>query len=101
MTNYLISFIFATAGITILWFNRSLAEKLGVFYSNRFSMTFGKLANLLGWDDPNRPFNRFMYRAFVITAGIIFLIFAIAAFGGTNFVGPSASPVNSLLQAQR
>jgi|SRR5215471_9855065 len=98
MTNYIISFIFAAVGITIIIFNKSLSEKLGAFYSRRFALTFGKLAHFVRLDDPNRSFNRFLYRGFVITAGIIFLVFAIAAFGGTNFFGPSAQPVNSLLQ---
>ena len=100
MRNYIISFIFATVGITVLIFNKSLSEKLGAFYSRRFALTFGKLAHVLRLDDQSRPFNRFLYRGFVITTGIIFLVFAIAAFGGTNFVGPSVNPVNSLLQVQ-
>ncbi len=98
--NYLLSLVFSGAGVAILLWNKPLSEKLGVFYSRRFSLTFGSLAHTVGWDDQNRPFNRILYRSFVITAGIILLIFAIAAFGGTNFVGPSAPPVNSLLQAQ-
>jgi hypothetical protein len=65
-----------------------------------FSAAFGKLANALGWDDPTRPFNRFMYRGFVITAGLILLIFAFAALSGTKFVGPSDGSNNSLLQAR-
>src|SRR5215470_1930544 len=98
MTNYFISLIFALVGILVLVFNKSLSEKLGVFYSHRFSMTFGKLANILGWDDPTRPFNKFPYRGFVIMAGIILIVFAVAAFFGTNFVGPSIQSTDSLLQ---
>ena len=87
--NYL-TVVFVLVGIGILVRNKTLAEKLGSFYAHRFSATFGGLAHFLGWDDPTRPFNKFMYRSFVITAAIIFLIFAVAAFMGTNFVGPSA-----------
>jgi hypothetical protein len=92
--NYLLSALFAVAGVSILIWNKPLSEKFGVFYSRRFASTFGTLAHILGWDDPNRPFNKFMHRGFVLTAGIILLIFALAAFTGTNFAGPSA---NSLL----
>jgi hypothetical protein len=99
--NYLLAAAFAAIGITLLIWNKPVAEKLGAFYSRRFALTFGKLAHTLHWDDPSRPFNRFMYRGFVITGGIIFLIFAVVAFFGTNFVGPSAAqPANSLLQTQ-
>jgi hypothetical protein len=96
--NYLLSAVFSVAGISILIWNRPLSEKFGAFYSRRFVDAFGKLAHLLGWDDPNKPFNIFMYRGFVITAGIILLIFAFAAFTGTNFVGPSSGTSNPLLQ---
>jgi hypothetical protein len=92
--NYLLSALFTVAGIAILIWNKPLSEQFGRFYSQRFASTFGKLAHILGWDDPNRAFNRFMYRGFVLTAGIILLIFALAALTGTNFAGPSA---NSLL----
>jgi hypothetical protein len=100
MTNYFISIILAIVGITVLYFNRSLSEKLGAFYSRRFAMTFGMLAHLLKWDDPNHPFTRLLYRGFVITAGIILILFAIAGFFGTNFGGPSTQSTNTLLQQQ-
>ena len=58
MANYLISFIFAAAGIAVLLFNNTLSEKLGAFYSRRFTMTFGRLAHSMRWDDPTRPFIR-------------------------------------------
>jgi hypothetical protein len=86
---YLLSVICAISGIAILVWNKTLSEKLGGFYAQRYSAAFGKLAHFLRLDNPNTPFNRFMYRGFVITAGVIFLIYAIAAFLGTNFVGPS------------
>src|SRR6266849_10137619 len=98
--NYLLAAVFAEIGIALLIWNKSLSERFGAFYSRRFVVTFGKLAHTLRWDDPNRPFNRFMYRGFVITGGIVLLIFAFAAFTGTNFVGPSTQPTNSLLQVQ-
>jgi hypothetical protein len=96
--NYLLSAVLAIAGIGILIRNKTLSEKLGTFYARRYSATFGKPARVLGLDNPNTPFNKFMYRAFVITAGIILLVFAAAALFGTNFVGPSAQSSNSLLQ---
>ena len=89
LENYLLSAVFAIAGIAVLTWNKALAEKLGAFYAHRYSATFGKLAHFLGLDDPNTPVNRFMYRGFVITMGIILLIFALAAFFGTKFIGPS------------
>jgi hypothetical protein len=98
--NYVLGVIFTAAGIATLIWNKSLSKKFGAFYARRFSVAFGKLARFLGWDDPNKPFNRFMYRGFVITGGIILLLFAVGAFLGTNFVGPSAQPGNSLLQVQ-
>ena len=91
----------AAAGLAVLIWNKSLSEKFGAFYAHRFSLAFGRLAHFLGWDDPNKPFNKFMYRGFVITAAIILLIFAFAALTGTNFVGPSAESTNSLLQVQK
>jgi hypothetical protein len=98
--NYILATAFAVAGVSLLVWNKPLSDRFGAFYSRRFSVTFGTLAHLLAWDDPNRAFNRFMYRGFVITGGIIFLIFALAALSGTNFVGPSAQPANTLLQVQ-
>jgi hypothetical protein len=98
--NYLLAIVFAVVGLGILVKNKNLAEKLGSFYARRYGATFGKPTHLLGLDNPNTTFNRFMYRGFVITAGIIFLLFAFAAFFGTNFVGPSASPADSLLNTQ-
>jgi hypothetical protein len=98
--NYVLAVIFAAGGGALLVWNKPLSERFGVFYAERFSAAFGKLASVLGWDDPRRPFNRFMYRAFVITAGLILLIFAYAALSGTNFVGPPAQPDNSLLEAR-
>jgi hypothetical protein len=97
--NYILAAVFATVGVVILICNKSLAEKLGAFYARRFNATFGKPARILGLDNPNIPFNRFMYRGFVLTAGIILLIFAVAAFFGANFVGPPTQPANSFLQS--
>jgi hypothetical protein len=90
--NYLLAVILSLIGSAILVWNKPLSQKLGSFYSQRFASTFGPLAHLLTWDDPTRPFNRFLYRSFVVVAGLIFLIFALAALTGTNFVGPSSSP---------
>ena len=85
--NYLLSAVLGMAGITILVWNKTLSQKFGEFYSPRFSATFGKLAHYLGWDDPTKPFNRFMYRGFIITAGIILIILALAAFFGPIYIG--------------
>jgi len=98
--NYLLAAVLAVAGFGILIRNKNLSEKLGAFHARRYSATFGKPAHFLGLDNPNTSFNKFMYRGFVITAGIILLVFAFAAFLGTNFVGPSAQSANSLLQVQ-
>jgi hypothetical protein len=98
--SYLLATAFAVVGVTLLIWNKSLSDKFGAFYSRQFDVRFGQLANLFAWNDPNRPFNKFMYRGFIITGGIIFLIFALAAASGTNFVGPSDQSVNSLLQVQ-
>lgn len=96
--NYFLAAALAIAGIAILIWNRTLAEKLGGFYARRYVATFGNIAHYLGLDNPSSALNRFMYRGFVITAGIILLIFALAALFGTNFVGPSAQSPGSLLQ---
>ncbi len=93
--NYLFATVLALAGVGILIRNKTLAERLGAFYARRYSATFGKSARFLGLDNPNTSLNKFMYRGFIITAGIILLIFALAAFMGTNFVGPSAETVVS------
>jgi hypothetical protein len=52
--NYILAATLAIVGIAILMWNKLLSEKLGIFYSQRFSATFGKLAHALGWDDPLR-----------------------------------------------
>ena len=96
--NYLLALVFAIIGTGILLRNKTFAEKFGAFYSRRYSATLGKTASSLGLDNPKTPFNTFMYRGFVVTVGIILLIFAVAAFAGTNFVGPSApQSANALL----
>ena len=89
--NYFVALAFAAAGISVLVWNKVLSQKLGNFYAHRFAATFGRLASTLGWDNSNRPFSRFLYRGFVITAGVILLVFAVAALMGTNFVGPSTT----------
>src|SRR6266480_7060065 len=43
--NYLLAATLAVSGIAILLWNKLLSEKLGSFYSQRFSATFGKLAH--------------------------------------------------------
>jgi hypothetical protein len=98
--NYFLATTFLIVGVALLVWNKPLSEKFGAFYSRRFSIAFGTLARLLAWDDPNKPFNKFMYRGFVITGGILFLVFALAALSGTNFVGPSAQSPDTLLQVQ-
>jgi hypothetical protein len=95
---FLLAAILAIAGVAILVRNKSLSEKLSIFYSQRFSATFGKLAQFLGWDDPTTPLNKFMYRGFVITVGIILLVFAFTAFFGPISTGSAVQPTNSLLQ---
>ena len=84
--NYLLATILVAAGLAILIWNKSLSEKLGAFYSQRFNATFGKFAQVLGWDNPNKPFNKFLYRGVVITAGAILLIFAFAALFGPIYI---------------
>jgi hypothetical protein len=96
--SYLLAATLAIAGIAIIVRNKSLSEKLGSFYSQRFSATFGKLAHVFGWDDPTSSFNKFMYRGFVITVGIILLVFAIAAFFGPIETESAVQQTNSLLQ---
>jgi hypothetical protein len=81
--NYFLAAILLITGVAILIWNKPLSERLGEFYAQRFGATFGKLAHFLGWDDPTTLFNRVMYRGFVITVGIILLVFAF-----TSVVGP-------------
>ena len=91
---YFLAIVLAIAGLGILIWNKPLSKRFGAFYSQRFGMTFGKLARYLRWDDPTRLFNRFLYRGFVITAGVILLIFAFAAFFGPIYVGSAAQNIN-------
>jgi hypothetical protein len=95
---YLLAAILATVGMGILIWNKLLSEKLGSFYSRRFSVTFGKLAHVLGWDDPTTAFNKFIYRGFVITVGIILLVFGITAFFRPIDTSSAVEQTNSLLQ---
>jgi len=97
--NYLLTIVFAATGIGVLVWNKDLSRKLDDFYSRRFAATFGQLASTLGWDKSSSPFSRFLYRGFVIAAGIILLVFAFAALMGTNFMGPSSQARNSMLQS--
>ena len=90
--NYLLAIVFALVGVALLLWNKPLSQKLGSFYSRRFSSTFGTLAHVLKLDDPTRLFNRVLYRSFVIVAGLIVLTFAFAGLMGTNFAGPSSPP---------
>jgi hypothetical protein len=93
--NYLLATAFAVVGVTLLIWNKSLSDKFGAFYSRQFDVRFGQLANLFAWNDPNRPFNKFMYRGFIITGGIIFLIFAIGE-TTTGLVGSSKMKATSI-----
>jgi hypothetical protein len=98
--NYVLDIAFALAGGSILIWNKPISDKFGAFYAHRYSATFRKLAQFLRLDDPNTRLNRFMYRGFVITTGIILILFSIGAFLGTNFVGPSAEQPNTILEYQ-
>jgi hypothetical protein len=64
---------------------------MGDFFARRHSGTFGRLATYLGWDDPNRPFNRILYRVIVIFVGIFVLIMAFHAFFGPIYIGSAAA----------
>jgi hypothetical protein len=99
--HYFLAAILAIAGVAILVWHKPLSEKLGIFYSQRFGATFGKLAHVLGLDNPNAPFTKLMYRGFVITAGIIFLVFAFTAFFGPIQTASGVQQTDSLLQHEQ
>src|ERR1700730_17974647 len=96
--NYLLAVVFGMVWICLLIWNKPLSDKFGKFYARRFASTFGGLAHFLGWDNPDKPFNRFLYRGVVVALAVILLIFAIAALTGTNFVGPSGQEPDYFLQ---
>jgi hypothetical protein len=98
--NYLLGVLCLIAGALVLLNSKRLSTRLGKFYANRFSATFGRLAHFLGWDSPNKPFNVFLYRAVVVFFGLFLLIMAFHSFFGTIYLGSAAPHMDTLLQVQ-
>ena len=97
--NYLLGVILAAAGIGVLIWNRSLSNRFAHFSAHRYSMTFGRLAHALGWDDPTKSSNVLLYRTLVILLGRFLLIMSFHSFFGTIYIGAAAQPPDSILQA--
>jgi hypothetical protein len=95
--NYLLAFVLAVAGLAILIWNRKLSTDFGRFFARRYSMTFGRIAHYLGWDDPNKTFNVFLYRSIVFFLGLFLLLMAFHAAFGTIYTGSAAGQTESLL----
>jgi hypothetical protein len=98
--NYLLGLFLSIAGVLVLLNNKRLSTRLGNFYASRFSATFGRLAHFLGWDNSNKPFNVFLYRAVVVFFGLFLLIMAFHSFFGPIYLGSAAPRMDTLLQVQ-
>lgn len=95
--NYVFGMILSITGALVLINSKGLSTRLGVFYANRFSATFGRLAHSLGWDDPTKPFNALLYRAAVIIFGVFLLVMAFHSVFGPIYLGSAAPRSNTLL----
>lgn len=84
--NYLIAFLLAAVGLTILVRNKILATDLTYFFTKHLGITFGPLAHRLGWDNPEKPFNVFFYRFIIILIGLFLLIMALHELVGTIYL---------------
>src|SRR5262245_9494770 len=96
--NYFLAFVLAVSGLAVLTWNKTLSIRFGRFTAHRHSVTFGRLAHYLGWDDPNKPFNVFLHRSLVILFGLFLLLMAFHAAFGTIYTGSATLPSGSLLQ---
>jgi hypothetical protein len=96
--NYVLALALAVAGLAILIRNNELSIRFGRFFAQRHSMTFGRVAHSLGWDDPTKPFNVFLYRSVVIFFGLFLLLMAFHALFGTIYTCSAAQQSDSLLQ---
>ena len=97
--NYILGISLAVAGIAILIWNRSFSAGWLAFNANQ-AKGFGRLASYLGWDDPNRPFTRFLYRLLTIMLGLFLLAMAVHSIFGVFYVGSAAQPDNTILKVQ-
>jgi hypothetical protein len=97
--NYVLGAILATAGLAVLIWNRSFSASWLAFNANQ-AKHFGGLAKFFGWDDPNRPFTRFLYRLLTIMLGLFLLVMAFHSVFGTVYLGSAAQPTNTILEVQ-
>jgi RHS repeat-associated protein len=76
---------------------RFLSEVLR-FSVRRYSVTFGKLAHELRWDDPTNPRMIWLHRLLVAVLGCFLLLMAFHFFFGTIYTGSASPPVDTILE---
>jgi hypothetical protein len=98
--NYLLGIILGAAGLAILIRNRSFSTAWLVFNADQ-AKSFGRFASFLGWDDPSRPFTRFLYRLLTIMLGLFLLAMALHSIFGTVYVGSAVvQPTDTIFNAR-
>jgi hypothetical protein len=98
--NYILGGVLALAGIAVLIWNKSLSERWLAFNAKQVG-AFGRLASFFSWDDPNRPFGRFLYRLLTIMLGLFLLLMAFHSFFGAVYIGSAVQPTNTILEVQK
>jgi hypothetical protein len=85
--NYLLSAIFGAAGIACFIWYKPLYRIYAQFMAKGYRDQFGKLAQKMGWDDPENNGQIIIYKGGIIALGIFFLAMAFHFAFGTIHIG--------------
>ena len=96
--NYPLAFVFGVLGLAVLFWSRTLSDRFLQFSVRRYSVTFGKLAHELRWDDPTNPRMIWLHRLLVAVLGCFLLLMAFHFFFGTIYTGSASPPVDTILE---
>jgi hypothetical protein len=91
--------VLATAGISILIWNKSLSNRFLQFSTRRNAAACPKSSHDMGWDEPKNPRLIRLHRLLVILAGCFLLLMAFHLFFGTIYTGSARPPDTILYQS--
>ena len=81
--NYIIGTILLILGIACLIRFKSFGKAMAKIFADQFRKTYGGYATDMGWDNPDRTYNKYFYRAAVIFIGLFLLMMSFHEFFGT------------------
>jgi hypothetical protein len=96
--NYPLALVLAVVGFSVLLWSRTLSDRFLQFSAHRYSVTFGKLAHDLRWDDPTNPMMVWLHRLLVVILGCFLLLMSFHFFFGTIYTGGATPPPDTILE---